>query len=135
MHSLGMSVRFYSGVRCGVSMRGILSYIVLIIFLASCATFIEEEEINQLKIYEKDIYVLYEDVKVDKFSLKKGEDIRLYIKVEEESIKVYGYSSDKSFLKAERVLLLYLFNDDFKDSRFDKGIFEKKLYSIVKQKR
>lgn len=116
-------------------MRGMLSYIVLVVFLASCATFIEEGEINQLRDYERERYILKEDVKVGALSLKKGQDIRLYIKVEEESIKVYGYSSEKSFLKAERVLLLYLFNDDFKDSRFDKGMFEKKLYAIVEQKR
>ena len=123
------------GVLCRVSMRGMLSYIVLVVFLASCATFIEEGEINQLRDYERERYILKEDVKVGALSLKKGQDIRLYIKVEEESIKVYGYSSEKSFLKAERVLLLYLFNDDFKDSRFDKGMFEKKLYAIVEQKR
>jgi type II secretion system-associated lipoprotein len=117
-----------------VSKRGMLNYIVFIVFMTSCATFIEVDEINQLRGYEKNIYVLHKDVKVDKLTLRKGEEIRLYIKVEDESIKVYGYPADKSFLKAERVLILYLFNDDFKDSRFNKELFDNKLYSIIKQK-
>jgi type II secretion system-associated lipoprotein len=124
----------YKRVRCMVSKRGMLNYIVFIVLMTSCATFIEVDEINQLKGYEKNIYVLNEDVKVDKLTLRKGEEIRLYIKVEDESIKVYGYPADKSLLKAERVLILYLFNDDFKDSRFNKELFDNKLYSIIKQK-
>lgn len=115
-------------------MRRGLSAALITLMLTSCATFIEEEEIDRLKEYEDKLYTIKDDVTVGKYSLHKGQQIKLLIKVGDDSIKVYGYSAAKGFLKADRVLILYLFDDNFKNSRYDKMIFEKKLYTLVAPK-
>jgi type II secretion system-associated lipoprotein len=117
----------------GMMRRG-LSGALIALMLTSCATFIEEEEIDQLKKYEEKLYIIKDTVTVGKYSLDKGQQIKLLIKVGDDSIKVYGYSAAKGFLKADRVLILYLFDDSFKNSRYDKMIFEKKLYALVAPK-
>lgn|GEM_PF-673489 len=115
-------------------MRRELSGALIALMLTSCATFIEEKEIDQLKKYEEKLYVVKDDVTVGKYSLQQGQQIKLLIKVGDSSIRVYGYSAEKGFLKADRVLILYLFDDSFKNSRYDRMIFEKKLYALVAPK-
>ena len=50
-------------------------------------------------------------------------------------LKVYAYSASVDFLKADRVLILFLLDDDFQDKVFDKRYFEERLYRLVEARK
>jgi type II secretion system-associated lipoprotein len=81
--------------------------------------------------HEKRDYVLTQDVTQGEMTLKKGERVKLYIITGDDNIKVYCYSAQSEFLKANRVLILYLFEDDFTGNRFDVKTFEDRLFVLV----
>lgn len=101
------------------------------VLFTSCGKFIKDEDAGLLKTYETKEYKLIKDISRDDFNLKKGDTVKLIVKTGDESIKVYCLSSKEEFLKAERILILYLFEDDFIKERFEMGVFETKLYDIV----
>lgn len=110
-----------------------VSVCFFILFLTSCATdIIRDEELPILKEYEVRKYSLLQDVGEGKKSLKIGEKVKLYIVTSDDFIKVYCYPGTIEFLKSERTLILYLFQDDFEEKRFDADIFEEKLFKIIK---
>lgn len=111
----------------------IITAILAAFFISSCASFLEDEDIPALKAYENNIYILNADAGEGTRTIKKGSRIKIFLKIGDDSIKVYGYPSDADFLKSERTLILYLFEDDFNGSRFDKGLFEEKLYKLIQQ--
>lgn len=117
-------------------MRGINFFtVILIFFITSCATFIKNDDKLTLTELEGKSYTLEKDVEYttnQNKSLKKGDKIKLYIITGDNYIKVYGYPADVSFVKAERSLLLYLFEEDFENNIFNISVFEEKLYHIVK---
>lgn len=110
-------------------------FLILIPFFLTlnCVTFLEEEEKVLVKNYEKGTYTIKRDVNVRDQTLKKNQKIKLFIICTDESIKVYGYPAEISILKSERVLILYLFEDDFKDTRYNKAAFEKKLFETIQR--
>lgn len=114
-----------------IRVAGILSIFILFLSLVSCDKFIRDEEIGILKQYEEKEYRLKKDVSRDDDELKKGSRVKLLVRPGDESIKVYCYSAEKKFLKAERILILYVFREDFKDEIFDIAVFEEKLYETV----
>jgi type II secretion system-associated lipoprotein len=117
--------------------RGIFSingliFIAAILMISSCSTFMLDEEVAGLKKYEGRIYILKKEHTQGDQTLKKDQKIRIVIKPGKESIRVYGYDASAAILKSSRVLILYLFNDDFTNKRFDSKTFESKFYSVVK---
>ncbi len=109
-------------------------FVITILLLASCATFLKKDDVSDLKELERISYILKENIGETSRqgkSLKKGDKIKLYITTGDNFIKVYGYPANISFVKAERFLLLYLFEEDFKDNIFDKDFFREKLNNIV----
>jgi type II secretion system-associated lipoprotein len=108
--------------------------VILIIFaltLGSCTTFLMKDDILNIKDFEKKQYILKEDAGEGARSIKKGTRIKLYIMTGDDYIKVYCYPSSTDFLKAERALIIYLFDDDFEKSKFNIAFFENKLNSKV----
>ena len=103
------------------------------ITLLSCSSFIEKEKADELKKYEKSKYIMKKDVRIGSLKLKKGERVRILLSVSDDWIKVYGYRASTPVLKAERVLILYLFEDDFSEETFDQKVFDKELYSIIRK--
>ena len=91
--------------------------------LLSCASFLRKVDAARIKHHEKRDYVLTQDVTQGEMTLKKGERVKLYIITGDDNIKVYCYSAQSEFLKANRVLILYLFEDDFNGNRFDVKTF------------
>lgn len=109
----------------------IAGILVVFFIITSCGKFIRDEEIAFLKGYEGREYKLKKDAGREDIRLKSGDTVKLIVKTGDDSIKVYCYSSKEDFLKTERLLIIYVFREDFTDERFDTGVFEKKLYDIV----
>ncbi len=107
---------------------------VMVTLLLACATFILDEEIDGLKSVESGTYKMLKDVSANDLSLSKGESVKLMIRANDISIKVYAYSADQDLLKSKRVLILHLFQDDFKDERFNRDGFDRKLGDVVTRK-
>ncbi len=109
-----------------------ISIILFLIFVITCSTFLREEQINGLKKYEEETFVMQKEVKIGENKLAAGQRIKLFIRAEKESIRVYAYDADVDILKSRRLLVLYLFNDDFKNKIFDNKTFEDNLFKVVK---
>ena len=65
-----------------------ISIILISFCIFSCASFIEEAEIEQLKSYQEKNYILKNDIKSGMYSLKRAKNIKLYIVTTDEYIKV-----------------------------------------------
>jgi len=109
---------------------------VFLVFLfgASCSSFVKETEQPGLRELENAVYILHEDVEMGGISLKKNQEIRLVVNGGDDWIKVYGYPANEDKLRAPRVLIVYLFPEDFKDELFDMDVFREKLAAVVSLK-
>ena len=119
-------------------MKKILLFFTLIqlLVVSSCSSFIADEEVQKLKVYESDNgsyqeYVLLEETVRNGMVLAKGERVRILIVTDDEWIKVYAYRSSEDLLKSVRFLVLHMFKDDFPDSKFDREKFDLELGKIV----
>ena len=97
----------------------------------SCTTFMLDEQADDIMKLDKAVGTIKKPIARDDYKLEKGQKVRLQLLLNDASIKVYAYPSDVEFLKSNRLLVLYLFEDDFKDGRFNKKLFTDKLDEIV----
>lgn len=108
----------------------VITILCAFLFL-SCTSFLTKKDISQVKEYEKADYTLKEDAGEEERLLRKGTKVKLFILTGDNFIKVYCYRSNINFVKAERILILYMFEDEFKKSRFDQSVFEDLLFKKV----
>jgi len=114
-----------------IRFKPIISAVISGLILVSCATFLRNDDALYLRDYEKSIYMLKEDIGEGKFALKKSERVKLYIVTGDDFIKIYCYPAGNDLLKSERTLLLYLFEDDFENKKFDIKNFEELLFKKI----
>ncbi|PKL37648.1 MAG: hypothetical protein CVV44_14995 [Spirochaetae bacterium HGW-Spirochaetae-1] len=107
---------------------------LVFLFGASCSSFVKETEQPLLRELESGIYILHEDVEMSGVLLKKNQEIRLVVNGGDDWIKVYGYPANEDKLRAPRVLIIYLFPEDFKDELFDMDVFREKLAAMASLK-
>lgn len=119
-------------------MKKILFFFTLIqlIVISGCSSFIADEDVEKLKVYESDNgtyqeYVLLEEIVRNGMVLAKGEIVRILIVTDDEWIKVYAYRASEGLLKSVRFLVLHMFDDDFPDSKFDREKFDLELGKII----
>jgi hypothetical protein len=93
-----------------------------------------KDQERSLREAETRTYVMLRDVTAGKKSLRKDEEVKIVIVSTDDSLKVYGYSAAVDRLKAERVLLLYIFSEEFQNEKFDLDFFFKRLHEVVRQK-
>ncbi|HSV96974.1 MAG TPA: hypothetical protein VLM75_08580 [Spirochaetota bacterium] len=105
--------------------------VAALVFLCSCSSFIKDEHVAGLRGYESDRYVMKQNAGREEAPLKKGEVVNIIITTGSDFIKVHAHPVSIDFLKAERVLILFLFDDDFKDKAYDKQYFEERLFQLV----
>ena len=74
------------------------------------------------------------DVEIGGKSLKKDQEVKIIVSYTDDWIKIEAYNSSEDKLTAERVRLIYLFEDDFKDDTFDFKIYQKKIMAIIRKK-
>ncbi|MCU0849380.1 MAG: hypothetical protein MUD12_15970 [Spirochaetes bacterium] len=108
-------------------MRIIPLIVTVVLFFTSCKTFILDENIASLKDMESREYTMKEDIKSGNRSLKKGDKIKITIGTGKEWVKVHGFSARGELLKADKVLILYMFSEDFPDEKFDINLFASEL--------
>jgi type II secretion system-associated lipoprotein len=111
--------------------RPVILIIIYSLMFISCASFLQKEDVPNIKEFEKKEYILKEDTGEGIRFLKKGSRVKLLIQTSDESVKVYCYPAGMDFVKAERTLILYVFEDDFEKSRFKMSVFEDKLYKKI----
>ena len=70
----------------------------------------------------------------EKGLIKENSVVKLYILANNDNVKAYCYPADVEFLKAERTLLIYIFEDDFETKSFDVNIFKQMLFDKVHKK-
>ena len=97
----------------------------------SCTTFMLDEQADDIMKLDKAVGTMKKPVARDDYKLEKGQRVKLQLFLNDDSIKVYAYPAEVEFLKSNRLLLLYLFEDDFKDGRFNRKHFTDKLDEIV----
>ena len=110
--------------------RAVSSTFVLCLAV-SCTTFMLDEQADDIMKLDKAVGTIKKPIARDDYRLEKGQKVRLQLLLNDSSIKVYAYPSDVEFLKSNRLLVLYLFEDDFKDGRFNKKLFTDKLGETV----
>ncbi len=113
------------------AMRKFLFFIIVFSAATGCKTLLLEEQFLKIKEFEKSEYTVIEDVTIGEKSLKKNDRIKIIISKGDEWIKVVGYLSNVDRLKAERVRLMYIFDEDFPDKKFDIEFFKKKLFALI----
>lgn len=105
--------------------------VCVVIILFSCSTFIREEQVNDVLQLEGKVATLKKTFERDGYRLESGSNVRLHLIVKDDNIRVYVYPAEMDFLKSKRYLVLHLFDDDFKDNKFDKKFFMEKLQEVV----
>jgi type II secretion system-associated lipoprotein len=103
----------------------------IILSLTSCSSYITKEEKLSLKNYEGQ-YILLQDAVRNDIKIPKGEQVRLKITATDDYIKVYAMPAKLDIVKGEWILILYLFPDDFEKEKFNRRVFEDRLYQVAK---
>ena len=108
--------------------------IVFLFPLLACSVLMTRSEEALLREKEKNIYILKKDIDINDKKLKKGGEVRIVIATGREWVKVYAYPVRFDSLKAERYLILYLFEDEFMNKKFAADLFDEKLSAVVEEK-
>ena len=111
--------------------RLIVPGIAGLLFFASCDVFVDGKGVDAIKAYEKKYYILKKDIDIEGKKLKKGEEVRIVVTPGKEWVKVHAYPSRANELKADRYLILYLFDDDFEKKQFSVNFFNEQLNAVV----
>lgn len=109
--------------------------VLICFFAASCSSFMTTEQEESLKDLENYNYVMRKAVTVEKRSLAKNKAVKLEIIHGTDYVKVYAYSASVDILKAERLLLVYLFEEDFPNAKFDLDFVIRHLDEFVVRKK
>ncbi len=104
-------------------------------FSWSCsARFVNKVELKKIKERFGGVYQVLEAVDIGNNQVAKiGEKVKLYFISTSESVKVYAYPYADIRESALGNNILYLFEDDFPDTKWDFKFFEEKLKEIVKK--
>lgn len=113
--------------------KKIIPVIIIAVFSFACDKFLSKETQKMLKEYETATYITITDISAGNKSLKKGIKIKINLLIDKSWIKVYGYPAEVDELVADKVLMLYLFSDNFKDEKFNKELFDKQLFEKIKK--
>ena len=96
-----------------------------------CSSFVKKDMKPLLKELQKEEYVLQQDVSIGGLTLAKNQRIKIVIASGKEWVKVYGFPVGEDELKSRRVLILYLFENDFPAKVFDLSVFKNKLKEVA----
>jgi type II secretion system-associated lipoprotein len=110
--------------------------IIFIIGLASisaCSSFIKEADVNSITLkYQEGEYVLLDDLTRNNVTISKNTAVKLLVETSSDWIKIYAYDSKEELLKSTRLLLLYLFDTDFPDEKFNQELFDSEVNKMVR---
>lgn len=116
-------------------MRKLPLLVFLCLFAASCSSFMTSEQEDSLRELESYEYIMRKAVAVEKRSLAKNQAVKLNIAHGDDYIKVYAYPASIDVLKADSVLIVYLFEEDFPGVKFDLDFVLQSLDEFVARKK
>lgn len=102
-----------------------------LLFVLACDVFVPGKDLDTLREKESRVYVLKSDLEIDGKKLKKGEEVRIKITPGSGWIKVHAYPARSDELKAEYLLLLFVFDDEFEKNKYNAGYFNERLGALV----
>ena len=108
--------------------------LAICLLAASCSSFATKEDDAMLSGLEQYTYAMLKDVNVEQKSLAKKQAVKIIIARGEDTVKVYAYAASVDILKSERVLILYMFADDFPGEKFNFDVFSRSLNEIIVRK-
>ncbi len=112
-------------------MRNLSLLAAAALVICGCSHFVEVKDRPFTDDLQKKVYVTLKDVKIEERSLRKGQRINIVIVEKKDWVKLYGIPAEQERLKAEQVLLMYLFKDDFPMKAFDRDFFTSKMKEVV----
>ncbi|OHD66500.1 MAG: hypothetical protein A2176_03940 [Spirochaetes bacterium RBG_13_51_14] len=89
---------------------------------------------DAIKACEKKAYILKKDVEIEDRKLKKGDEVKIKVAVGSTWVKIHAYPARADDLKADYLLILYLFDDDFTSKKFNRTLFDERLNAVVTEK-
>lgn len=113
------------------------SRIILIgsLLLPGCSSFVKAEDSEKLSLkYQAADYMLLQDLKRNDKILPKDTSVKLLVLTSDDWVKIYAYNSSEELLNSNRLLALYMFEDDFPDKKYSEEYLDSQLLKIVKQK-
>ncbi len=115
--------------------KKLIMFFPFLLIALSCSSFIIEEDSKILRKYENQVYLTLDKFEANGSVIEKGKEVKIIITEGDKWIKVHAYPAGEEMLKAHRTIILYLFNDEFKDEIFDIKKFEARLFSVVQPKK
>ncbi|MCL1833588.1 MAG: type II secretion system-associated lipoprotein [Leptospirales bacterium] len=110
-------------------------FVIGLLFILGCSTFIRDEDANKITLkYQEGEYLLLEDLTRNNITIPKNRAVKLLVETSSDWIKVYAYDSREELLKSTRVLLIYLFDSDFPNEKFNNELFDSEISKIVRPK-
>jgi type II secretion system-associated lipoprotein len=101
--------------------------------ISACSSFIKDEDVNRITLkYQEGEYVLLEELKRNDVSLPKNTSVKLLVETSSDWIKIYAYDSSEELLKSTRLLLLYFFDSDFPNEKFNQEYLDSELIKLVR---
>lgn len=111
--------------------RILLAITASLLLVPACDVFVPGKDLGALRERENRIYVLKNDMEIDGKRMKKGEEIRIKITTGSDWIKVHAFPARTDELKAEYLLLLFVFDDEFEKNKYNAGYFNERLGALV----
>ncbi len=111
----------------------IVSFLLLVLVGTGCKSFVEKEEVEDLRSLEEGTYLLLTDLEFEEEKLRRGTKVNLIISADKDWIKVYAMDAAVDPLEARYFLLLYMFEDQFPEEGFKKELFMEKLKERVRK--
>ncbi len=114
-----------------------LIFILICFLFASCSSFYSRDDEVWLSELEKDTRVMVKDVTVEKRHLSVKQKVRLKAVHNQDCIRIYAFPAETDPLKADMVLLVYMFTDDFPEDSFSRETVEEKIneFAVIKNKK
>jgi type II secretion system-associated lipoprotein len=110
-----------------------LFFIIGLITISACSSFIKNEDVDTITLkYQEGEYILLDNLTRDNLSLQKNSAVKLLVETSSDWVKIYAYDSKEELLKSTRLILLYLFDTDFPDERFNQEFFDSEMNKLVK---
>jgi type II secretion system-associated lipoprotein len=109
-----------------------LIVLLAIVIGLSCKTFITADDKKSILDLGNGRYSMIKDLSIRGKTLKKGDEVRLIITMTSDWIKVNARPLNEDELKSKRLLILYVFKDEFSKGIFNFAAFRERLMAIVK---
>ncbi|MCL1865396.1 MAG: type II secretion system-associated lipoprotein [Spirochaetes bacterium] len=107
--------------------------IIGLLSISACSSFIKDKDADGITSkYQEGEYILLEDLTRNNVTLPKNSAVKLLVETSSDWVKVYAYDSKEELLKSTRVLLLYLFDSDFPNEKFNQEFFDSEVNKMVR---